>query len=125
MSAVEGKLLEIQNFVEKAEQILCGNKSIAELGQLLNHFWNVKRSLSGAVSNDAIDSLYSAAIEAGAWGGKLLGAGGGGCLFFLVPPERRSEVICSLNSAIPIEFTVNRTGAEIMFSTLDASGANQ
>lgn len=125
MSAVKGKLLEIQNFVGKAEQILCGNKSIAELGQLLNRLWNVKRSLSGAVSNDAIDSLYSAAIKAGAWGGKLLGAGGGGCLFFLVPPERRSEVIGSLNGVTPIEFTVNRTGAEIMFSTLGGAGANQ
>lgn len=55
--------------------------------------WAAKKSSSSSVSNSLIDSIYDAAIGAGARAGKVSGAGGGGFMLFFVPPERRMDVI--------------------------------
>lgn len=57
-----------------------------ELGKYMSESWEIKKSLSPKVSNDFINEKYDAGIRCGAYGGKLLGAGGGGCLFFLADP---------------------------------------
>lgn len=59
------------------------------LGGMLHEGWLRKKMLASNVSNATIDNLYDAGMNAGAWGGKVLGAGGGGCVMFLVPIERK------------------------------------
>ena len=56
---------------------------LRELGELLHESWRLKRELADSVSNSQIDEIYDAARDAGAVGGKLLGAGGGGFMVFL------------------------------------------
>ena len=53
-------------------------------------------------------------MEAGALGGKLLGAGGGGFLLFFVPPERRAAVQERLAHLQQIDFQVNAPGTQIV-----------
>ncbi len=65
---------------------------IKGLGVMLHEGWLRKKSLASTSSNSAIDGLYETGMENGAWGGKVLGAGGGGCVLFIVPPERRVAV---------------------------------
>ncbi|MFN7597884.1 MAG: galactokinase, partial [Cereibacter sp.] len=60
--------------------------ALARFGDLLNHGWELKRNL-GAVSNPQIDSIYLKGRDMGAWGGKLLGAGGGGFVLFIASPD--------------------------------------
>ena len=67
-------------------------RPIEDFGGLLDEAWRRKRRLAASVSNPSIDALYDAALEGGALGGKLLGAGGGGFLLFFVPPERQDGV---------------------------------
>jgi D-glycero-alpha-D-manno-heptose-7-phosphate kinase len=62
-------------------------------GGLLHLAWNVKREFA---STSQIDAWYSAARQAGAWGGKLCGAGGGGFMLFLAPPERHAAIVGAL-----------------------------
>ena len=59
--------------------------------------WENKKRSAKLVSNSHIDSIYDAAIEAGALAGKVSGAGGGGFMWFFVPIERRMDVIRTLN----------------------------
>ncbi len=66
------------------------------LGEMLHESWNLKRSLTGLVSNPTIDALYADARRQGAYGGKLLGAGGGGFLFLVFPPEKWNAYISKL-----------------------------
>src|SRR5215203_943042 len=61
----------------------------AAFGCVLNETWRLKRTLASSISSERIDDWYQAAMEAGAIGGKLCGAGGGGFLLFIVEPERR------------------------------------
>jgi D-glycero-alpha-D-manno-heptose-7-phosphate kinase len=58
--------------------------------------WESKKQSARTVSNPAIDEIYEAALRAGALAGKVSGAGGGGFMMFFVPPERRMEVIRTL-----------------------------
>ena len=60
--------------------------------------WEDKKRSSRIVSNPHIDSMYDAAIHAGALAGKVSGAGGGGFMWFFVPTEKRMNVIRTLNS---------------------------
>lgn len=59
--------------------------------------WESKKKSARTVSNPLIDEVYEAALKAGALAGKVSGAGGGGFMMFFVPPERRMELIRTLN----------------------------
>ena len=59
--------------------------------------WENKKHSAKTVSNPRIDEIYNAAIDAGALAGKISGAGGGGFMMFFVPPEKRMDVIRTLN----------------------------
>jgi D-glycero-alpha-D-manno-heptose-7-phosphate kinase len=68
-------------------------------GQALADEWATRTRLAPGVSTPAIDALLAAAVDAGAWGGKVCGAGGGGCVFALMPPDRREAVRASWHAA--------------------------
>ena len=111
MSSAEDKvacLKEMYTLVDEAEKILT-NKHIdlKEFGKLLDYTWKLKRKTGSMVSTDSIDLLYQKGIDAGATGGKLLGAGGGGFLVFYIEEERKEELPGLLY--IPFEFENNGT----------------
>lgn len=64
-----------------------------EIGFFLAKNWSLKKGLSSSISNTWIDKIYEAAMQAGAEGGKLCGAGGGGFMYFWVDPKKRAAVI--------------------------------
>ena len=99
------------------------NHEYERLGTMLHEGWQRKKTLASNVSNPGIDALYDAARRKGAWGGKLLGAGGGGCLLFIVAPEKRAEVVRALDrlarkqkheDAAVIPFSFVQNGVEII-----------
>ncbi len=73
------------------------------LGALMDESWQLKRQLASAVTNEQIDAWYRAGCEAGAYGGKLCGAGGGGFLIFVAPPERRRAIHAALPELRPVD----------------------
>ncbi|PYB68647.1 kinase [Thermoplasma sp. Kam2015] len=68
------------------------SSSIEELGDIMDRNWVLKKRLSSKISNDVIDRLYSRARDLGAYGGKLIGAGGGGFLLFFIDREKRDRL---------------------------------
>ncbi|NQV56698.1 MAG: kinase [Rhodospirillales bacterium] len=106
---------EISQFCDDASTILQGSGDpIKELGLLMHQSWQRKRSLADGVSSPAIDEIYNAGLEAGAYGGKILGAGGGGFMLFLVDPERRAEVRDRLSQLIHVNFDLDTGGSKIV-----------
>lgn len=65
---------------------------IGSLGALMDANWQLKKKLSNRISDSAINAYYKKAIEAGALGGKLMGAGGGGFLLFVAPKEKHADI---------------------------------
>jgi D-glycero-alpha-D-manno-heptose-7-phosphate kinase len=62
---------------------------IPQLGKCVHASWNLKRKFSKSITDDRLDSIYNFATENGAYGGKLLGAGGGGYFLFFVEPFKK------------------------------------
>lgn len=111
-----GPLAGLRRLVDEGHRVLTGGGSLAAFGELLHRAWMHKRELDPAVSNDAIDQIYREGLEAGALGGKLLGAGGGGFLLFFVPPDRRAAVQGRLGHLQQIDFRVNAPGTQVVHS---------
>jgi D-glycero-alpha-D-manno-heptose-7-phosphate kinase len=65
---------------------------IRRIGELLNESWEWKKKYTPEVTNERIDSIYRAAMENGAIGGKISGAGGGGHMFFICEYDRKHLV---------------------------------
>jgi D-glycero-alpha-D-manno-heptose-7-phosphate kinase len=101
--------------VDEAIEILTGGVNLIAFGELLHEAWLAKRSLSEMVSNSEVDALYETALEAGAVGGKLTGAGGGGFLLLFVPPERQPDVLEALDGCIHVPFEFESGGSQIIF----------
>jgi D-glycero-alpha-D-manno-heptose-7-phosphate kinase len=71
---------------------------LERFGECLDQAWKLKRNFSNMISNDYIDSIYKDAIQNGATGGKLLGAGGGGFFIFYVSPFKKHTLMSHLES---------------------------
>lgn len=109
------KLKKMYDMVNEAEEILVNkNRSLDDFGRLLDKSWRLKRQTGKAVSTSDIDKLYEKGIEAGALGGKLLGAGGGGFLIFYVQPEHQAEVKKALKDLMYIPFEFENDGSTII-----------
>lgn len=97
--------------------------SLEDFGALLHDGWQYKRALSQAVSSGPIDALYAAALQAGAIGGKLLGAGGGGFLLFFVPLDRQDAVKRALadvgSGAIHVPMRMEEEGSTVVLHRPD------
>ena len=90
------------------------NNNIDAMGEILHENWCLKKTLATSITNLEIDELYQKALQAGALGGKLLGAGGGGFLLFYVPPEKQNNVKKALNlPQTPIAF--DKQGSTIIY----------
>jgi hypothetical protein len=79
-----------QSAIEMEKALESGNMEAA--GAALRHEWENRKSLIDGVSNAEIEAAIAAATGAGAWAGKVCGAGGGGCVVFLMPPEKKDAV---------------------------------
>lgn len=97
-------------------------QELLEFGRLLHEGWRLKRSIASAISTDAIDEIYTAAIDAGALGGKILGAGGGGFMLLFVPPERQPAVRERLKSLLLVPFEFESAGSQIIYYDPENAG---
>jgi D-glycero-alpha-D-manno-heptose-7-phosphate kinase len=99
---------------EAAAILLDPSRPIRDLGVLLGEAWRLKRELADTVSNPAIDAIYMAAREAGAVGGKLLGAGGGGFMLLMAEPERHAAIRERLKDLTEVSFKLGSPGSRIV-----------
>lgn len=90
-----------------------GAGDVDAVGMLLDRNWELKRSLVASVSDGAVDAWYARAREAGASGGKLLGAGAGGFLLVMAAPERQADVRAALSDMREVAFHFAARGTEI------------
>jgi len=87
----------------------------AAAGEILHENWELKKSVSSAVSSGEIDEWYAAARRAGAVGGKILGAGGGGFLMLYAPKDAHEEIKSVLQGLRPVSIGFEPLGSRIIF----------
>lgn len=112
------QLKQIYELVDDAERILTDNgRDLDDFGRLLDLTWQLKRKTGNLVSTNSIDELYMKGINAGALGGKLLGAGGGGFLIFYVRPENQNSVNLAMKDLMHIPFKFEDEGTRVIHFT--------
>ena len=92
----------------------CGD--FDEFGRLLHESWQFKKQLASRISNPAIDEVYHLALQAGALGGKITGAGGGGFLLLYCPREKQYDVRRALAPLQELPFHLERDGSKVIFN---------
>ena len=120
MSAMKDKtqqLLEMLELVDEAEGILTSKADLNEFGRLLDHTWKLKRGITSQISNDSIDGLYNIAMQNGAIGGKLLGAGGGGFLLLYVEEDKQEHMKKALDNLLYVPFEFENAGTQVIHYT--------
>jgi len=88
---------------------------IDSIGEILHSGWKYKKEMASGVSNSNIDTLYNIAMENGAEGGKLLGAGGGGFLLFYIKEENQFKVRNALKGLYEFKFEFDTLGTNIVY----------
>lgn len=110
------ELKEMAQLVDAGEAVLTDRHGdLDEFGRLLHHAWQLKRGIGKGVSTSALDEIYQTAIQHGAIGGKLLGAGGGGFFIFYTPLEYQKAVRDALSNLTYVPFRFENSGTKILY----------
>ena len=109
-AAVQNEMCDITRLLKEELQ----KNNIDAMGEMLHRNWMLKKSLASGISNPIIDETYEKAMNAGALGGKLLGAGGAGFMIFYVPDKSQNKVRSALSSLREMDFEMDNSGASII-----------
>lgn len=109
------ELTEMQSLTNEAFKLLRGKSPMDDFGRLLDTQWKIKKSLTNKISNPIIDDIYQAGINAGALGGKLLGAGGGGFMLFYANQLKHNKIKAALKDKLFVPFRFENTGSKIVY----------
>ena len=110
-----GVLRAMRDQVGPLRDILSSRRELRDFGRILHEGWELKRSITPEISCSQIDMWYERARNAGAIGGKLLGAGGGGFLLFYVEPQNQEKVACALSDLFRVAFSFDSSGSRITY----------
>lgn len=108
-------LRAMRDLAQEMRHSLTGVPDFRRFAELLHEGWLLKSSLGFGITNAGVDQWYEAALGSGAWGGKLLGAGGGGFLLLFAPPESHGAILESLDNPKRLPFQIDPLGSRIVF----------
>lgn len=109
----ESEMRELLGLVDQGQRVLEGG-DIRDFGRLLDESWGIKRRLSPWITSHYIDYIMRTAKQAGAWGGKVLGAGGGGFVLLMAPPDAQNAVAHALQGLLNVPFEFESRGSVII-----------
>ncbi|MBO98791.1 MAG: kinase [Chloroflexi bacterium] len=109
-------LTELESFVEEGIALL-KKSDISNFGKLLNESWKIKKSLGKEISNEHINEIYDTAINCGAYGGKILGAGGAGFIMFIIPESNKTTLKEKLKNCTEVPFEFENSGSKIILNS--------
>jgi D-glycero-alpha-D-manno-heptose-7-phosphate kinase len=112
-------LVQIRSHAYRLQSLLTGRVDLPAFGKVLDETWQIKRELATTITTSEIDGWYSRAMDAGALGGKLCGAGGGGFLLMIVPKERQVAVRQSLQDLHEVRVGFEVHGSRVLLGSFD------
>ena len=112
--ARKSELTRMHEMVGEAVGLLQGSGDLVEFGRLLHEGWQLKRRLSSRIATRETDAIYEAGLQAGAVGGKILGAGGGGFMLLFARPEDHARIREKLPKLLHVPFRFETLGSQII-----------
>jgi len=106
---------EIKKITLNFKKIISSDNSIDGMGEMLNDYWFLKKSLTKKVTNTYIDEIYNIALSSGASGGKVIGSGGGGYILVYCDKKYQKKLKKNLKKLSIIDFKFTSEGSKIIF----------
>jgi D-glycero-alpha-D-manno-heptose-7-phosphate kinase len=113
--AITGSLTSLKRLAAEGDEALRKN-DYSSFGKLLDESWSIKKQLATSISNPEIDNMYEVAKNAGALGGKILGAGGGGFLLLFATQGKHEPIRKALKNYREMPFLFEKDGSKIIFN---------
>jgi len=114
-SKIFKNLIDLKSLVDPVAEVFSSGLDANNFGELLHQGWMIKKNLTDDISSSIIDNYYQKALDSGAIGGKILGAGGGGFLLLYVEKENQQSVIDSLSSLFHLNVCFDNSGTRITY----------
>lgn len=110
------KFHRVEEMVELAVELRAALEkgNLDSFGEILHRGWQLKRGVASGITNDVVESNYQRAREAGAEGGKLLGAGAGGFLLLSCRPEKQQQVLEALSDLRAMSIGLTEEGSQVL-----------
>ena len=112
----KSELYRMREMVKEGLTILQSSSSLTDFGNLLHESWKLKQTLSSEICPAEVSYVYKLAMNAGAIGGKLLGAGGGGFMLLFADPEKHAAIQNALQNYIHVPFKFEPHGSRIILA---------
>jgi D-glycero-alpha-D-manno-heptose-7-phosphate kinase len=112
---IQKELDSIKKLAFDAKKSLYENK-FHNLGNYLNKNWGYKKKFASNITNPQLDEMYKKSVNAGAKGGKILGAGGGGFLLLYCEREKQNKLRKALSQYREMPFLLEKDGSKIIFN---------
>jgi D-glycero-alpha-D-manno-heptose-7-phosphate kinase len=109
----EAKTFVIRQLADMAKMQSTQRVNINEYGRLLNTAWILKKQMTEGISSEEIDSMYDRCQSAGAFGSKLLGAGGGG--YMLAITDSKSRIRQEFSDRTCLDVGISHEGARVVY----------
>ena len=109
------KNLEKMKKLSEEVRDLLHDEDYRGIGERLHQGWLYKKELASGISNPIINQYYDKAINAGAWGGKILGAGGGGFILVFCPKKSHNKVRAALSDLSMVSIKLEPQGSKIIY----------
>jgi len=106
-------LMEIKKIGLLSKKLIEGN-DLDQFGRLLDYHWQIKKKRASNMSNKKIDNIYQDALNNGALGGKLVGAGGGGFLMFYAKNPNQLRKRLKKFNINEVKFSFDEEGTKII-----------
>lgn len=116
--STKNKLDILKKKIELAQKIVeCINdgRLLDRIGEILHEDWQLKKKLEDGITNPEINEYYQKALDAGALGGKILGAGGGGFLLVYCEKQNQKKVRSALKTLREVPFSFEPQGSKIIY----------
>lgn len=113
---ITSQMKDIHDIAKEALCLFQKQAPMITVGELFDKTWRIKKNLTNDISSDYINDTYDAALRAGAYGGRLLGAGGGGFMVFIAPPEKHNAIKNALrkNIRVWVPFKFDHHGSQVI-----------
>lgn len=108
------ELVGMREHAHQLERLILDGFSPSSFGRILHDTWMYKRVLASGITNEFIDQWYERARAAGAWGGKLCGAGGGGFLLLVAEPQKHAAIKAQLSELPELPIRFDPSGSRIL-----------
>lgn len=95
------------------EALISGD--LSRFGEILNENWLLKQQLASSISNETVNRYYQLAMDNGALGGKLLGAGGGGFLLFYCEKDKQDKLRKAMSDLVELPFEFDNSGTKVIY----------